>query len=134
MKNQKESHTDITNGNVGNCICKSAQNTCSPNCNSQQYGLKVCNADCGKQQNVDCAACDIYYSEKGICNCLQNILNGKTGECIPGKPWNGQGNPPIWILRLFSADLISSTVLNTGIENMQYMPDKNEGWTKASKH
>lgn len=111
---------DISSGNIDNCICEDGTESCH-SCPVTQYGLKACDTVCNSQ-NQPCSACDIYYGRSGICGCLQEK------NCIFGKTWNGQGNPPIWILRPFSANLISSPVLNTGVEQLSYMPDKNDGW------
>lgn len=110
--------TNIENGDVSSCICSEGTNSCG-SCPILQYGLKACNTVCSSVNKV-CTACDIYYSQ--TCDCLQ------TQKCIFGKPWNGKGKPPIWILRQLQANLISSPVLNMGIEELSKMPDKDDGW------
>lgn len=112
--------TDIINGSIDNCTCVEGTSSCHT-CPVVQYGLSVCDTVCNSG-NKQCSACDIYYGKSGICGCLQEK------NCVFGKTWNGKGKPPIWILRQFSANLVSSTVLNTGVEQLDKMPDKNYGW------
>lgn len=116
--------SDISLGLVGSCTCRSGTNDCRK-CNSQNVGLVICDTVCGSD-NRNCHACDIWYS--GVCECLQSSL--PSVGCIGNTVWAGPGHglPPIWILRKFNANLISSSVLNTGIENLAQMPDKDEGW------
>jgi hypothetical protein len=123
---------DISLGLVGGCTCRSGINDCRK-CNSQNTGLIVCNTVCGLD-NRECHACDIWYG--GVCECLQKYPLPDIGSgCFGSISWQGptHGLPPVWILRN-SANLISSTVLNTGIENINQMPDKNEGWLLGLSH
>lgn len=116
---------DIRQGNVQNCNCVGGSGACTPLCTRQQYGLKVCNTVCDAT-NYPCQACDIYYSD--VCECEQALIQGKMGQCITRTPWAGVGAPPTWIYRKFNSNLITSPVLNTGVEHLQDMPDKDDGW------
>lgn len=114
----------ISSGLVTSCVCQAGSEKFT-SCQNEKYGLAICNMVCGFD-NRNAEACELWYY--GVCNCLQNLAAGQTTNCVPDKPWAGAGIPPVWILRI-SANLISSTVLNTGVENLASMPDKNGGWT-----
>lgn len=129
--------SDISLGLVANCGCRSGINDCR-RCISQSgallnVGLIACNTVCGSD-NRECHGCDIWYG--GVCECLKSYpLPNTVAGCYGNTPWQGPGNglPPVWILRN-SANLISSTVLNTGIENLNQMPVNNEGWLLGLAH
>lgn len=123
---------DIIDGKVKSCDCYTEFITCKKMCISEKYGLKTC-GDCGQKDNYDCDSCVIYYGELGVCGCLKELIN-KTDNCIGSKLWNGIGPPPIWTLQKGNNPLILSTVLNTGLENLATMPEKDGGWELGMMH
>jgi hypothetical protein len=131
--------SDISLGLVRTCTCRSAENVC-PKCHLQDdanAGLINCYAPCDSD-NRECKACDIFYG--GVCNCLKIMSGISTGtKCIGNTAWQGPGNglPPVWILGSDSSlgsRLISSTILNTGIDQLANIPDNNAGWTLGLQH
>ncbi|KAJ2958148.1 hypothetical protein NQZ79_g6231 [Umbelopsis isabellina] len=128
--------SDISLGLVASCSCRGANNAC-PACHLQKSGLVNCYAPCDSD-NRECSSCNIYYG--GLCKCLQimaGLLPGST--CFGNRPWlgPGMGLPPVWILGgsgNLGERLISSTVLNTGIDQLAEMPDNNGGWTLGFQH
>jgi hypothetical protein len=105
---------------------------CVNKCASEKYGLDTC-GNCGKGKNYGCNACNLYYSNTGVCGCLKELIKGGPG-CVGGKPWKGSGNPPVWTLHKGGKLLISSTVLNTGVESLKSMPEKDAGWELGVKN
>jgi hypothetical protein len=129
--------SDITLGLVATCTCRDASNAC-PNCYLQQNaGLVNCYAPCDID-NRECQSCNIYYG--GVCRCLKLISGITTGTaCTGNRAWAGPGKglPPVWILGVpgvLGSRLISSTILNSGIEQLAEMPDNNGGWTLGFQH
>lgn len=129
--------SDISLGLVTSCICRGAGNSC-PKCHLQDAGLVDCYAPC-TFDNRECEACDIFYG--GLCNCLKimsGLLPGPT--CFGNTAWAGPGSglPPVWILGSgpsnLGSRLISSTVLNTGIDQLANIPRNNAGWTLGFQH
>jgi len=128
---------DISLGFVLTCNCQafSASIQC-PRCNMQTgvAGLIACDQSCGFDNSV-CTACDIWYG--GACNCLKNLAGINPGKSCTGSTiWKGPGMglPPVWILGsddFLGSHLITSTILNTGIENIYQMTseESNSGWT-----
>jgi hypothetical protein len=118
--------TDIASGNVKNCDCDTMFAKCTKTCPNEMYSLNTC-GDCGQANNYKCDTCDIYYSNLGVCGCLKELIKSGAG-CVGGKPWTGSGNPPVWTLHKGGSLLISSTVLNTGVEELGKLSDKDGGW------
>lgn len=122
---------DISSGLISTCTCYSSTTVCR-RCGEQtgEAGLVSCDQSCGFD-NRDCLACNIYYGI--VCNCLKRYAGLTQGNpCFASDVWSGPGTglPPTWVTFLGS-ELITSTILNTGIENLYQMTadEGNRGWT-----
>ncbi|KAG2174758.1 hypothetical protein INT43_005816 [Umbelopsis isabellina] len=128
--------SDISLGLVTSCICRDAGNSC-PKCHLQDAGLIDCYAPCSFD-NRECGSCDIFYG--GVCNCLKTMSGLLPGTpCVGNTAWAGPGKglPPVWILGSglnLGSHLISSTILNTGIDQLADIPHNNDGWTLGFQH
>jgi hypothetical protein len=131
--------SDITLGLISTCTCRSGENLC-PRCRLQfdaGSGLVDCNAPCGFD-NRECRSCNIFFG--GLCTCLKIMAGISTGSpCFGSTAWTGTGLPPVWILGgagNLGARLIASTILNTGLEQLDQIPapNINDGWTLGLHH
>jgi hypothetical protein len=122
---------DISLGLVSTCTCHGSNTMCR-RCGEQtgEAGLVSCDQSCGFD-NRDCLACNIYYGS--VCDCLKRYAGLIPGTlCFVSDVWSGPGTglPPTWVTFL-NSELITSTILNTGIENLYQMTadEGNKGWT-----